>query len=171
MIALRLIPAPLPHAAVPALGYWFYALASITAVGPMASLAESLALSAVLFPLAVGSAFLGVFYTLGGSGWENVGGYITMASAFTAFYTASAMVLVSTCGRVILPWASTAARRMFPAASRPTRFSSSSASPASSRANSQDDPTGPQVPRRPVHADRRGLALILAGLQAADQAP
>jgi hypothetical protein len=103
MIALRLIPAPLPHAAVPALGYWFYALAAITAVGAIASLAESLALSAVLFPLAVGSAFLGVFYTLGGSGWEHVGGYITMASAVTAFYTASAMVLVSTYGRVILP--------------------------------------------------------------------
>lgn len=103
MIALKLIPAPLPHAAVPALGYWFYALAAITAVGALASLAESLSLSLVLFPLAVGAAFLGVFYTVGGTTWQHVGGYITMASAFTAFYTASAMLLASTTGRTILP--------------------------------------------------------------------
>ncbi|HWE13181.1 MAG TPA: GPR1/FUN34/YaaH family transporter [Solirubrobacteraceae bacterium] len=103
MIALKLIPAPAPHAAVPALGYWFYTLAAVTLVSALASLAESLAISAVLFPLAVGVALLGVFYTVGGSGWEEAGGYVTMASAFTAFYAASAMVLASTFGRVILP--------------------------------------------------------------------
>ncbi|HUA44292.1 MAG TPA: GPR1/FUN34/YaaH family transporter [Solirubrobacteraceae bacterium] len=103
MVALKLIPAPAPHAAVPELGYWFWALAAVTLVGAIASLAESLAISSVLFPLAVGVAFLGVFYTLGGTGWEKVGGYVTMASAFTAFYAASAMMLASTFGRVILP--------------------------------------------------------------------
>jgi uncharacterized protein len=75
----------------------------VTLAGAIASLAENLATSSVLFPLAVGVAFLGVFYTLGGSGWEKVGGYVTMASAFTAFYTATAMMLASTFGRVILP--------------------------------------------------------------------
>jgi hypothetical protein len=103
MIALKLIPAPAPHAAVPELGYWFFALAAITLVGMLASLAESLALTAVLAPLWVGVAFLGVFYTVGGSGWEKVGGYVTMASAFTAFYAASAMMLAGTFGRVIFP--------------------------------------------------------------------
>jgi succinate-acetate transporter protein len=103
MIALKLIPAPAPHAAVPALGYWFYTLAAVTVVGALASLAESLALSVVLFPLAAGAALLGVFYTLGGSGWEEAAGYVTMASAFTAFYAASAMVLAGAFGRVILP--------------------------------------------------------------------
>ncbi|HJS96476.1 MAG TPA: GPR1/FUN34/YaaH family transporter [Solirubrobacteraceae bacterium] len=103
MIALHLIPAPAPHAAVPELGYWFFALAAITLVGMFASLAESLALTSVLAPLWVGSALLGVFYILGGSGWEKVGGYVTMASAFTAFYAASAMMLASTYGRVVLP--------------------------------------------------------------------
>ncbi len=44
-----------------------------------------------------------MFYTVGGSGWEKVGGYVTMASAFTAFHAASAMMLASTVGRVILP--------------------------------------------------------------------
>ena len=103
MIALKLIGAPAPHGAVPELGYWFFALAAITLVGALASTAESLAISMVLFPLAAGTALLGVFYVLGGSGWEKVAGYITMASAFTAFYTASAMMLASAFGRVIVP--------------------------------------------------------------------
>ena len=103
MIALKLIPAPAPHAAVPELGYWFFALAAITLVGALASLAESLAITSVLLPLTVGVALLGVFYTVGGTGWEKAGGYVTMASAFIAFYTATAMMLASTFGRVIFP--------------------------------------------------------------------
>jgi uncharacterized protein len=103
MIALKLVPAPAPHAAVPELGYWFYTLAAVTLVGMIASLSESLAITSVLAPLWVGVAFLGIFYTVGGSGWEKVGGYVTMASAVTAFYTASALMLASTFGRVVLP--------------------------------------------------------------------
>src|SRR5438270_3850590 len=103
MIALKLIPAPAPHGAVPELAYWMFALAAITLVGMIASLGESLAITSVLAPLWVGGALLGVFYTLGGTGWEKVGGYVTMASSFTAFYAASAMMLASTFGRVIFP--------------------------------------------------------------------
>jgi succinate-acetate transporter protein len=103
MIALKLIPAPAPHTAVPELGYWFFVLAAVTLVGMIASLGESLAITSVLAPLWVGVALLGVFYLVGGSGWEKAGGYVTMASAFTAFYAASAMMLASTFGRVILP--------------------------------------------------------------------
>ena len=103
MVALKVIPAPAPHAAVPELGYWFFALAAITLAGAIASLGESLAISSVLFPLTVGVALLGVFYTVGGTGWEKAGGYVTMFSAFTAFYTATAMMFASTFGRVIFP--------------------------------------------------------------------
>ncbi len=103
MIALKLVPAPAPHGAVPELGYWFFALAGITLVGMLASMAESRALTSVLAPLWVGAGLLGVFYIAGGAGWEKVGGYVTMASAFTAFYTASAMMLASTFGRAVLP--------------------------------------------------------------------
>jgi succinate-acetate transporter protein len=88
---------------VPELGYWFFALAAISLAGALASLAESLAITSVLLPLTVGVALLGVFYTVGGTGWEKAGGYVTMASAFTAFYTATAMMLASTFGRVIFP--------------------------------------------------------------------
>jgi succinate-acetate transporter protein len=103
MVALKLIPAPVPGGAVPELGYWFFALAAITLAGAIASLAESLSISSVLFPLTAGVALLGVFYLVGGTGWEKAGGYVTMASAFTAFYTATAMMFASTFGRVILP--------------------------------------------------------------------
>jgi succinate-acetate transporter protein len=103
MIVLHAIPAPAPHAAVPELGYWFFALGAITFVGALASLGENLAITSVLLPLAVGAGLLGVFYIVGGSGWEKVGGYVTMASAFTAFYAASAMMLASAWQRTVLP--------------------------------------------------------------------
>lgn len=103
MIALKLVPATAPHAAVPELGYWFFVLAAVTLAGMLASLAESLAITAVLAPLGVGAAFLGIFYLVGGSAWAHVGGYVTMASAVTAFYAATAMMLASTFGRVIFP--------------------------------------------------------------------
>jgi hypothetical protein len=54
MIALKLIPAAAPHAAVPELGYWFFALSAITLVGMLASLGEGLALTSVLAALWVG---------------------------------------------------------------------------------------------------------------------
>jgi succinate-acetate transporter protein len=103
LVAVKVLPTPAPHAAVPELGYWFFALAAITLAGAIASLAESLALTSVLLPLTVGVALLGVFYTVGGTGWEKAGGYVTMASAFTAFYTATAMMIASTWGRVLFP--------------------------------------------------------------------
>jgi uncharacterized protein len=103
LVATHALPTPAPHAAIPAVGYWFFALAAITLAGALASLAESLGLTAVMLPLAVGAALLGVFYLVGGKGWEYAGGYVTMASAFTAFYTATAMMMASTFGRVVLP--------------------------------------------------------------------
>jgi succinate-acetate transporter protein len=103
MIALKLIPTPAPHSAVPELGYWFFVLAAITAAAAIASLGENLSITIVLVPLAVGAALLGVFYLVGGSGWEKAGGYVTMASSFTAFYSATAMMLASTFRRVIFP--------------------------------------------------------------------
>jgi succinate-acetate transporter protein len=103
MIALKLIPAPAPHAAVPELGYWFFVLAAVTLVGMLASLGESLAITSVLAPLWVGVGLLGIHYLVGGTGWLKAGGYVTMASSFTAFYAASAMMLASAFGRTIFP--------------------------------------------------------------------
>jgi len=88
---------------IPELGFWFLALAAITAVGAVASLAESIGLFSVLAPLAAGAAFAAVRYLTGTHGWEPVAGWVLLASSWTAFYVASAMMLESTFGRVILP--------------------------------------------------------------------
>lgn len=103
MIALHLVPAPARGATVPELAYWFWPLAAITFAAAFASVAENIGISLVLFPLAVGTALLGVFYLAGGSFWIHIGGYITMFSALAAFYVATAMMFASTAGRVVLP--------------------------------------------------------------------
>lgn len=103
LIAVKVLPMPAAHAAVPALGYWFYTLAAVTLMAMLASLAESLAITSVLLLLGVGSAFLGIFYTVGGTTWQDIGGYVTMASAVAAFYAAGAMLLANTWGRTVLP--------------------------------------------------------------------
>lgn len=103
LIAVHVLTAPAPYAAVPSLGYWFYTLAAVTLVGMVASLAESLSITAVLLFLGVGSGLLGVYYTVGGSTWAHIGGYVTMASAVAAFYAGSALLLANTWGRTVLP--------------------------------------------------------------------
>ncbi len=85
------------------LGYWFLPLAVITAIGAVAALAENLSLTSVLTTLAVGAALLAVGYLTGGSGWLTAGGWVLIASAILATYTAGAMMLRSSFGRVVLP--------------------------------------------------------------------
>ena len=91
-----------------ALGYWFFALAVITACGTLAAMAENVGLVAVLGTLAVGAAFLAIGYLTGsppeaGSGWLQAGGWVLIASAILATYAATAMMMEGTFGRVILP--------------------------------------------------------------------
>jgi uncharacterized protein len=85
------------------LGYWFLALAVITAFGAAAASAENIALSTVLGLLAIGSGFLAVHYLTGTGWWETAGGWILIGSAVAATYTAGAMMLEGAWGRVILP--------------------------------------------------------------------
>jgi succinate-acetate transporter protein len=92
-----------PPGTWPELGYWFLTLGAITAVGAIASVAENIGLTSVLAPLAVGAILLAVHYLAGGTGWQHAAGWVLIASAILAFYTASAMLLKSTFGRVVLP--------------------------------------------------------------------
>jgi succinate-acetate transporter protein len=89
--------------AFPPLAYWFFVLAVITGCGMLASIAESLGLFATLLTLAVGSALLGIHYLVGGLGWQHTGGWVLVASAICATYTATAMMLEGSFGRVVLP--------------------------------------------------------------------
>jgi uncharacterized protein len=93
----------LPTGTFPELGFWFFALAAITAAGALAALFESLGLFAVLAPLAAGSAFAAIHYVTGITTWETVAGWVLLASAFIAFYVAFAMMLEGAAGKVILP--------------------------------------------------------------------
>jgi len=93
----------IPTGSFPELGYWFLALAAITAAGAIAAMFESLGLMAVLTTLAAGSAFAAIHYLTGSSTWETVAGYVLLAAAFLAFYVAFAMMLEGAAGRVILP--------------------------------------------------------------------
>jgi len=103
LLAAGAIKAPTPWYHDPAVGYWFFALAIITASGAMASLAESLGLFAVLSTLAAGSGILAGAFLYGSHGWATVAGWVFVFSAGFAWYTASAMMLAAAAGRTILP--------------------------------------------------------------------
>lgn len=101
LVALRALT--LPAGRFAELGFWFLPLAAITASGAIAATAESIGLTAVLTTLAAGSGLLAVGYLTGGAGWLTAGGWVLFASAVLAWYTASAMMIESTFGRVVLP--------------------------------------------------------------------
>ncbi len=91
-----------------AFGYWFFALAAITACGTLAALGENIGLVAVLGSLATGAAFLAIGYLTNaaptaGSGWLFAGGWVLIGSAIAAAYVATAMMMEGTFGRVVLP--------------------------------------------------------------------
>lgn len=92
-----------PAAKFPELAFWFFPLAAITASGAIASTGENLGFTATLSALAVGAGLLGVGYLVGGSGWLHTGGWVLIASSICAFYTASAMMMKASFGRVVLP--------------------------------------------------------------------
>jgi succinate-acetate transporter protein len=105
LIATHVLPAPVPGATNIPLGLWFIGLAYITGSAALAALFKGLGLSAVLWTLAVGSAFTAVGLLTGGftSGWTHAGGWLFVFSAGFAWYMVTAMVLASAAGRTILP--------------------------------------------------------------------
>jgi succinate-acetate transporter protein len=93
----------LPEGKFSGLGFWFIALAAITAVGAVAALTESIALFGVLGTLTAGSVLAAVAFLTGSSGWETTAGWVFVVSAGLAWYTASAMMLAATAGKILLP--------------------------------------------------------------------
>jgi succinate-acetate transporter protein len=93
----------IPTGQFPELGFWFIALAAITFSGALAALFENLGLMSVLAALAAGSACAAVYYLTGTHSWETAAGWVLLVSSWLAFYVASAMMLESAAGRVVLP--------------------------------------------------------------------
>jgi succinate-acetate transporter protein len=103
LVAAGALAAPKPWYHDPALGFWFFALACVTASGAVASLAENLGLFAVLSTLAAGSGILAGALIYGSHGWAQVAGWVLVVSAACAWYVATAMMLAAAGGRVVLP--------------------------------------------------------------------
>ena len=75
-------------------GYWFVVLAAISWVGMVAALARNVALTLVLATLAAGSTILALAWIVPYSlGVQQAAGWVLVASAVIAFYTASALML------------------------------------------------------------------------------
>jgi succinate-acetate transporter protein len=103
LIAAHALKPPAPWFHDPELGFWFFALAAITASGALASLAESIGLFAVLSTLAAGSGIAAGAFIYGSHGWVQVAGWLFVISAGCAWYVATAMMLAAAGGRVVLP--------------------------------------------------------------------
>lgn len=83
--------------------FWFIALALVTGIAALGSLAQSLGIFTVLSTLTVGAGFTaaGLY---GGALWaERLGGWLFVISAAAAWLTAGAMVLEHSFGRTIIP--------------------------------------------------------------------
>jgi uncharacterized protein len=95
---------PVTALASRALGFWFIVLCIVTTFGALAALGDNLGLFTVLALLAAGSGLLAAGW-VGGIGIVVVaGGWVLVASAAAAFYTAGAMMLAGAAkGRTILP--------------------------------------------------------------------
>jgi uncharacterized protein len=76
---------------------------AITAAGALAAIAESLSLFAVLATLAAGSLLLAIGLSAGSVGWVKIAGWVLVASAILAWYTATAIMMLAGAGKVILP--------------------------------------------------------------------
>ncbi len=87
-----------------AFGFWFIVLAVVTTFGALAALGDSLVLFTVLGLLAAGSGLLAAGLIGPIPLLVTAGGWVLVASAAAAFYTAGAMMLAESFkGRTILP--------------------------------------------------------------------
>jgi len=87
----------------PQFAMWFWTLAAITAAGALAALAENLALFGVLLTLSLGSFAMAIGLSAGSTGWVKIAGWLFVVAAILAYYVATAIVLLSGAGKVILP--------------------------------------------------------------------
>lgn len=102
MTANGLLPVGTMHSE--AFGFWWIVLALVTAFGALAALAENLGLFLTLGLLSAGSALLAAGLIGVSHSTVQAAGWVLVASAAAAFYTAGAMMLQQSYGgRVILP--------------------------------------------------------------------
>jgi len=110
-----------PKPKFPEFGFWFIALGAITLMGALAVATEgNIGTFLVLGTLAGVCGCAAAAFLLGSSGWTETAGYVFVVSACLAYYVASAMMLASAAGRVILPLGKMAPHSNVPGDARPS---------------------------------------------------
>jgi succinate-acetate transporter protein len=86
-------------------GMWMIGLAYVTWTAAFGALLENVGIFAVLSTLAAGASLSAIGFITGGfdSGWTTAGGWLFVFSAGFAWYVLTAMTLMSSTGRAILP--------------------------------------------------------------------
>jgi uncharacterized protein len=92
-----------PTGTFSSLGYWFVALAFITASGAVAALARGVGLFGLLSSLTAGSVLTAAAYFANSDTTMKIAGYFLIVSAAIAWYEATAMLLADSYRRVVLP--------------------------------------------------------------------
>ena len=92
-----------PTGTFSSLGYWFIALAFITASGAVAALARGIGLFGLLSSLTAGSVLTAAGYLANSDMTLKIAGYFLIVSAAIAWYEASAMLFADSFRRVVLP--------------------------------------------------------------------
>jgi succinate-acetate transporter protein len=87
-----------------ALGFWFIALAAITASGTLGAFAEGgFGVMAVLGVLAAGAAVSAIGLLSDSKSTQHTAGWLFVVAAALAWYMATAMMLKAAAGKVVLP--------------------------------------------------------------------
>jgi succinate-acetate transporter protein len=86
-----------------AFGFWFIVLCVLTTFGALAALGDNLGIFTVLGLLAAGAGLLAAGFVGAIPAVVVAGGWVLVAAALAAFYTAGAMMLANAFGRTILP--------------------------------------------------------------------
>jgi succinate-acetate transporter protein len=86
-----------------AFGFWFIVLFVVTMFGALAALADNLGIFTVLGLLAAGAGLLAAGFVGAIPAVVIAGGWVLVAAAVAAFYTAGAMMLANAFGRTVLP--------------------------------------------------------------------
>jgi succinate-acetate transporter protein len=87
----------------PGFGMWFVMLGLLTGIGALVSIAKNMGLFATLGLLSAGSCLLAAAFLSGSLATQRAGGWVLVASAGAAIYTATALLCAETYGRTILP--------------------------------------------------------------------
>jgi succinate-acetate transporter protein len=103
LFAVGVITPPTPNGLYVELGYWFIVLAVTTWIGTWVATAHSGALTGVFGFLAAASTAMVIACLIGSTAWAALAGWLLIASAAIAWYTATALMAESSFGRSVLP--------------------------------------------------------------------